>query len=73
MLQINHSYLVRRTQTWPQNLEPIVKMKVLEITEKCYQIEWEIGSKVWKLKTDFDQNYEIIEELDLSYNLTKFE
>lgn len=63
MLELNYSYLVRQKQTWPQNLHPIVKMKVLEITEKCYRIEWESGIRLWKLKTDFDQNFEIIEEI----------
>lgn len=63
MLTTNHSYLVRRYPSQFLSSSPIVKTKVLSITEKCYEIEWQIGNRVWMLKTDFDQNWEIIEDI----------
>jgi hypothetical protein len=41
----------------------LVKMKVLEVTKVCYNIQWETGVKIWETIENFDKDWIMIEEL----------
>lgn len=61
MFKQNQSYLIRETNKFGAR---IIKIKVLDVTEKCYQIQFD-SSKfiVWEEKSKFENDWNIIEDL----------
>lgn len=61
----DYHYLVK--QAVPYNT-PIIKIFVLCESDLCYHIKRENGHRSWELKSDWDAEYVMIEDLGENYN-----
>ena len=60
----NHHYLVKQKVTYNT---PIIKIFVLYESDSCYHIERENDYITWELKSNWDDDYAIIDDLGENY------
>ena len=59
-IKTNHTYLVKDAKYISRDLTCI---KVLDITETAYRLEYESGIISWKSKTNFEYDYDLVEDI----------
>lgn len=67
-LKSGSSYIIEETPIYGSKL--LSKAKILEITEKCYRIQFEDNEPIWTYKHEFSYEsgckYKIVEEINPS-------
>lgn len=53
-----NEYLIRKTKHG--FYDPIMKVRVLDVTEKCFQLKYENGNIEWILKEAFEEIYPLV-------------
>lgn len=64
MFKLNQSYLIKEDSSYNST---IVKVRILEVTQTCYRVEWQYANVYSKylLKENFEKNWKIIEDLGI--------